>query len=214
MQVARIHLCRHGEVDAAWHGRIYGAQDVPLAPEGRRRFDVLATELAHLPLAAVYASDLVRAVDGARRIAAPHGLSVQQDPRLREIDRGEWVGLTPAQVDERWSDGMQRYLEDPDHYREHGGENHVQLADRAMPALAEIADRHRAQQVLAVCHAQVMRVVVARVLGIGGAASLNLMTGHGGLTTVDRYPDGVWVVQAVNAPTVRAGAWGGRTFKP
>ena len=40
------------------------------------------------------------------------------------------------------------------------------------------------------------------------------MTAHGGLTTIDRYADGVWVVQAVNAPTVRRGRWGGRTFKP
>ena len=48
----------------------------------------------------------------------------------------------------------------------------------------------------------------------GLAESLNLTTAYGGLTTIDHYADGAWVVQAVNAPVVRRGSWGGRTFKP
>ena len=58
------------------------------------------------------------------------------------------------------------------------------------------------------------REMALHVLGIPGRYSLNLMTSHGGLTTLDRYEDGVWVVQAVNAPAIRQGPWGGRTFKP
>jgi len=214
VQKSRIHLCRHGEVDGSWRTRIYGAADVALSPEGKARFDGLADDLARIRFAAIYASDLERAKDGAGRIAAAQRLEVVVDPRLREIDRGGWVGLSLAEIEERWPGGVDGYLNDPDGYTAHGGESHAILADRVWPALEEIADRHVGEQVLAVCHGQVMRSVVARVLGIGGARSLNLMTGHGGLTTLDRYEDGVWVVQAVNAPTLRDGDWGGRTFKP
>jgi broad specificity phosphatase PhoE len=211
---SRIHLCRHGEVDKAWRSRIYGASDVALADAGKARFDAIADDLARIEFAAIYASDLERAKDGAGRIAAACRLEVVIDPRLREIDRGEWVGLTLDEIEERWPGGVDAYLADPNGYAGHGGETHRDLADRVWPVLEELADRHVGEQVLVVCHGQLMRAVVARALGISGARSLNLMTGNGGLTTVDRFDDGVWVVQAVNAPTLRGGEWGGREFKP
>jgi broad specificity phosphatase PhoE len=214
MRRSRLHLVRHGEVEPDWHGRIYGGLDVPLCDAGRQRFERLAEELAHLRLAAVYSSDLRRALDGAERVARRLGLEVRVEPRLREIDRGAWVGLAVDELDRHWPGATDAYLTDPDGYRAHGGESHAMLADRVWPALEAIAGSHVDSEVLIVGHGQVMRAVVARILGIPGHLSLNLMTTYGGITTIDRYADGVWVVQAVNAPAVRPGEWGGRTFKP
>jgi len=106
------------------------------------------------------------------------------------------------------------YFADPYGYRGHGGETHADVLERVRPALTEIAERHAGEEVLVVCHGQVMRIMVSWILEIPGHASFSMMTGHGGLTTIDRYPDGAWVVQAVNAPVVRKGGWGGRTHKP
>ena len=213
-RVARLHLCRHGEVDPRWHGRIYGGLDVELAEAGRARFEALAAELREVELAAIYASPLSRALHGAQTIAREHELEVSVDERLREIDRGDWSGVEVDELERRWPGASRGYLDDPDAYDAHGGESHADLRARIVPALEEIAERHARTEVLIVCHAQVMRVAVAWALAIPGDRSLNLMTTHGGLTTLDRYSDGVWVVQAVNAPTLRRGKWGGRTFKP
>ena len=213
-RVARLHLCRHGEVDPSWHGKVYGSLDVDLAEAGRQRFDSLAEDLRGLSFAAIYASPLRRALDGAKAIARHHELEVQVDDRLREIDRGDWSGVELDELERGWPGATRAYLEDPDAYAAHGGESHADLRARIVPALEDIAQRHRGGEVLAVCHAQVMRVAVAWALGIPGDRSLNLMTGYGGLTTMDRYSDGAWVVQAVNAATIRRGQWGGRTFKP
>jgi broad specificity phosphatase PhoE len=213
-EVSRIHLCRHGEVDPVWKGRVYGGLDVELSDAGRQRFDLLASALRHVPLSAIYASDLMRARDGAERIAAAFGMPVTTDARLREIGRGSWAGEAVDDIEARAPGSHADYFADPDGYRGHGGETHADLLERVRPALIEIAERHVGQEVLIVCHGQVMRVVVAWILEIPGPASFSMMTGHGGLTTIDRYPDGAWVVQAVNAPTVREGRWGGRTYKP
>ena len=51
---------RHGEVDAAWHGRIYGALDIPLSEQGKREAERVAHALAGTPLAAVVSSGLAR----------------------------------------------------------------------------------------------------------------------------------------------------------
>ena len=49
----RLYLVRHGEVDHAWQGRIYGALDVPLSDAGRRAGERVARTLAGVELAAV-----------------------------------------------------------------------------------------------------------------------------------------------------------------
>lgn len=211
---ARVHLLRHGEVDPAWKGRVYGALDVPLAPEGMARFDELAARLEGAALDAVYASDLARALDGAARIAARLGLEVRVDPRLREVDRGAWSGLPVAEIEERWPGGLEAYREDPGSYRDHGGESLADLERRVLPVLDELGRDWLGREVVVVCHAQVIRAVVAGCLSIPHREALRLQVGHGGFTTIDCYGDGVRVVQAVNAPGLRDGAWGGRYRKP
>ncbi|MCA8968554.1 MAG: histidine phosphatase family protein [Planctomycetes bacterium] len=210
----RLHMCRHGEVDPDHRGRIYGDLDVALAPEGLVRFEALAEDLADYPFAAIYSSPLRRALDGARLIAEPHGLDVVVDPRFKEIHRGHWNGLTYEELEATHPGAISSYLDDPDAYAAGGAETHVELADRVVPALEELAEAHAGEEALIVCHAQVMRSSVARLLGMPGRGSLRLMTSYGGITTLDHYEDGVWIVQAVNQPTLRRGPWGGRTFQP
>lgn len=211
---ARLHLLRHGEVEERWHGRIYGDEDVALSEVGLARFDALAEELVAYPFGAIYSSPLQRAHVGAEKIARSVGLEVHIDARFKEIHRGSWNGLSFAELDAKFPGAAAAYLADPDRNCGAGGETHVDLAARVVPALEDLAARHADEEILIVCHAQVMRAAVAALLGLPGAGSLRLMTYYGGFTTLDRYEDGAWVVQAVNQPTLRRGSWGGRTFKP
>src|SRR5262249_3395865 len=71
----RLELCRHAAARDS-HGAA-----------------LLAAALAESSLAAVYTSPLARAVDTARAVAAPHGLSPVTCEDLREIELGEVEGL-------------------------------------------------------------------------------------------------------------------------
>jgi broad specificity phosphatase PhoE len=46
------------------------------------------------PIETIYTSDLNRAAQTARHIAAPHNRVVVPDARLREFAFGQWEGLT------------------------------------------------------------------------------------------------------------------------
>jgi len=211
---SRIHLVRHGEVDPAWKGRIYGGLDVDLAPEGRQRFVDLAPQASGSSITAVYSSGLARAVHGASCFAQVLELEVVQDQRFNEIDRGDWGGLSTEEIGQRWPGGLEAYKADPGGYRGHGGESFVDLHARTWPALQELALRHVGEEVLLVCHAQVIRVLAAGLLGVPMEESLRMMLSHGGITTFDRFPDDVWVLQSLNAETLRGSSWGGRYRKP
>src|SRR5919204_6587487 len=94
----RILLARHGETVSNVEGRWQGQADSPLTERGLAQARELGRALGSDSLAAVYSSDLGRALDTAREVAAPHGLEVTPDPRLRELHVGTWSGRLGSEI--------------------------------------------------------------------------------------------------------------------
>jgi broad specificity phosphatase PhoE len=145
-------------------GRFQGHADPPLSRLGRRQAEKLADELEACPPTAVYASDLRRAAQTAEIVAARFGLALETDPGLREVDVGEWSGLTWPEIRARFPEGVERH-----DARGHGwelGESHEQMAERAIASLRRIADRHGDDRVLVVVHGGTMRALAAHIDGV------------------------------------------------
>lgn len=86
-----VWLVRHGRTNAP-RGVALGSTDLPLNEPGRLESKRLAAELASRRLSRVVASDLLRARQTAEFVAAPHGVAVELNPDLRELDFGRWEG--------------------------------------------------------------------------------------------------------------------------
>src|SRR5579859_6430344 len=95
----RILLARHGETVFNVEGRWQGQGNSPLTARGAAQARELARALADEPVAAVYSSDLDRAVQTAAEVAALHSLRVETDPLLREIDVGGWQGKGRVEIE-------------------------------------------------------------------------------------------------------------------
>jgi 2,3-bisphosphoglycerate-dependent phosphoglycerate mutase len=98
----RIFALRHGQT--AWNAelRIQGQLDRPLDDTGRWQAARLAQALAGEKLAAIYSSDLQRALATAQALAQTTGAPVITDRRLRERGFGCFEGLTYAEVQRDW----------------------------------------------------------------------------------------------------------------
>src|SRR2546421_9043742 len=94
----RILLARHGETVFNVEGRWQGQSDSPLTERGLAKARELSRALASEHVAAVYSSDLGPATATALEVAAPYGLGVKADRRLREIDTGEWPRRGRAEI--------------------------------------------------------------------------------------------------------------------
>ncbi len=171
--MTRLLLARHGETEWNRVGRWQGHADPPLNRTGRQQAAELAERLSGDGITAVYASDLARASETARAVAARLGLDVVEDPALREIDVGSWSGLTRAEVSERFPEGFARWLEGE---IGHDGETREQLAERVVAATAEIAGRHRGETVLLVTHGGVIRALRRHAAGDAGPGVANCGT--------------------------------------
>jgi alpha-ribazole phosphatase len=154
-----ITFVRHGQTEWNATRRYQGRSDIPLSEEGRAQARALSSALASSAFDAVYASDLVRAVETARIIAAPHGLDVISDPRIREFDFGEWEGLTWSEIVERWPEFREHGATAAKLYQPEGGERFDDVCARVAAFLDDLR-RTAHERVLVVTHAGVLHAVL------------------------------------------------------
>jgi broad specificity phosphatase PhoE len=163
--VTTILLARHGESDWNVELRWQGHADRPLTRRGRAQADALADRLEAYPLAAIYASDLRRALDTARAVARRHGIDVVARRDLREVDVGSWSGRSRAELESRFPEQIARWENGAKGWDD--GESYEQMAARIIRAVGEIAAEHPGDQVLVVSHGGSVRAVHAHALGMG-----------------------------------------------
>lgn len=178
----RLFLVRHGEVAHEWHERVYGDHDVPLSPRGEDEARVAARLLEGEDFAAVVSSGLTRAEYGAAVLRRGRDLQRRDEPELREVARGEWVGLRFDQVPRHAWEEWSRH---PGSHRPPGGESLSDLACRVLPRLDALAREFAGERVAAVVHCWVIRVAVCEALGIPLDRAPRLAVGTGGISVLD-----------------------------
>lgn len=177
--MAQVLLVRHAQSQWNASGRWQGWADPPLSELGigqaRRAGERL--RLITEPLGGAVSSDLDRARTTAQIVAGLAGSSellgrspqVEEVPGLRELDVGEWSGLTRSQIAAEWPETLARWdagaLDATP-----GGEGRAAFDRRVRTALTEVLESHLGQQLLVVAHGGVVRSV-GRWLGsppVGG----------------------------------------------
>ena len=155
-QATRVLAVRHGET--AWNvaTRVQGQLDIGLNDTGRWQASRLACAIADENLAAVYASDLVRASDTARAIAEAAGLLVRTDAGLRERGFGIFEGHTFKQIEQGWPESALRWRRrDPD-FAPDGGETLRTFYARVVDTATQLASRHPGSTIALVAHGGVL----------------------------------------------------------
>jgi probable phosphoglycerate mutase len=155
-QPTRILAIRHGET--AWNvgGRIQGQLDVPLNDVGRWQVSRLARALADEDIAAVYSSDLLRALETAQSVARGRDVAIVTDVGLRERGFGEFEGLTWAEINERWPAMGERWRKRDPTFGAPGGETLNEFFARSIATATGLAALHPGRTIALVSHGGVM----------------------------------------------------------
>jgi alpha-ribazole phosphatase len=194
----RIYLIRHGEVEGATTPRYNGQGDVALSPRGREQYHSMAERLSGEKITACYSSDLTRCAWGAGVIAPRFGLEPQTTSHLRELNIGDWEGLTWQELMTRYPVEWQARLADIVNYRVPSGENLLDVQARVMPVISRIVETHQGEEVLVVGHGGVNRVILLNAVGAPLSALFNIEQNYCCLNIIDYYADGKSVVKLLN----------------
>jgi broad specificity phosphatase PhoE len=164
--MTRFCLIRHGQTDWNVEGRYQGQADAPLNEVGRAQALALGKKILDQSFAAIYSSDLSRASETAQIIASFLHLPVSLDPRLREINQGEWEGKHISEIRTRYAQMWKKHRNDPDNARPPGGETITEVAQRMFSALNELSDVYPEGLVLVVSHGLSLATVICRSQGL------------------------------------------------
>lgn len=151
--ITTLLLVRHGQTEANRLRRIQGRDDTPLTPEGVAAAAVIADKLRGLWLApdrvVTFCSPLPRAQETLRRLRTHLGLDGQVtfDPRLMEIDFGEYTGRPVQEV----LPEIARHKENP-HIPYPGGESGNDLKARVTAFLVDAIAAHPGHHLVVVTH--------------------------------------------------------------
>jgi broad specificity phosphatase PhoE len=121
-----------------------GWLDGELSAAGRGQARELGERRQNDGIAAVYASDLGRAVETAGIAFGGSGIPVHHDARLRECDYGELNGATVEAVT------TVRHLHVDRPFP--GGESYRDVVDRTRDFLRDVAARHDGERVVVIAH--------------------------------------------------------------
>jgi broad specificity phosphatase PhoE len=158
--MTRILLIRHAETDPMLHKLCGRTEGISLNATGKANAARLGAALRAESLEGVYSSPLERALETAHHIRG----QAQVEDRFTELDFGEWTGktFTELQTIAQWHEHNQcRSKVTPP-----GGEAPMQVLRRAAEALEETARRHAGGKVAVVTHADVIRSLLTRLLGM------------------------------------------------
>lgn len=181
--MARIIITRHAESIANTQG-IYQGQtyDTQLSALGRRQALALAGRLTGNGVDKVITSPLLRTRQTAEFIASAAGCMLVTDERIMETNHGDWEGRRKGWIKRKfpklWRDWQKRPYET-------AFPNGERFRDAAKRVNQFLLDTKWGGTVVVVTHDNVIRLMVAQILGLPINAMWNIPLDPAGITTIE-----------------------------
>lgn len=187
--MAKLLLVRHGETEWNKTARYQGHSDISLSALGLQQAEALRQRLSREKSNLIYSSDLKRAVHTAQIIALGHNAEMVLCRELREIDFGEFEGLTFEEIKQRYPSSNWWTAKNPE-ARLPKGESISQLSTRVSQFVARLRKYAGGETILIVAHGGSLRALLCLLLGLGLEHWWQIRLDIGSLTIVEIHPEG------------------------
>lgn len=176
-----------------------GQSDLALSSTGFTGIQKLATSWCGESPRFLFSSDLRRAKQSAQVFASHLATEPLFDPRLRELDLGDWEGQNWSRIAIEDRQRYRHWLDNPVIQAAPGGESFTDLLRRSGAWLASLltsTDDH--DTVLAVMHASTLRALLCHSIGLAPARTRSIAADPARASQI-RHRDGQFEVSYLNA---------------
>lgn len=162
--MTRIILVRHCEAQGNTLGVFQGHTDSDISGNGAAQLDLLGVRCRNMPIDAIYSSPLKRAYQTAEAINQYHNLPIQIDPRLIEINGGEWEGKSWDEREVLCPEQSKIWNTRPFEFSPEGGETMRDVYERIWDAITDIVRKNQEKTVCVASHGAAIRNFLCRAL--------------------------------------------------
>jgi len=189
----QLIIARHGETLDNARGVAQGWSDSDLSDLGREQARSLGRRLASFDLTRIYCSSLARARKTAEIVSDETGLAIVELDDLKEINCGEWEGVSFEEVRRSDPAAFRAWLGDPTAPCP-GGESFADVGVRVRRALKTIVRLEDEAGVetplpLVVSHGLAIRIMASGLLGIPLNLARNLLQDNAAINIFERRFD-------------------------
>ena len=158
-----VLLIRHGETEWNTMGKFQGCTDIALSKEGIKQAELLKNRLKG-NFDYIYSSPLSRAFETANVLASDTDKEVTVASEIREINFGEWEGLTVKEISENYPEIFKAWRTDKTESYICGGDCSIHnAANRAQKCILDIVNQHKGKKIAIVAHGGIIK---AGLIGI------------------------------------------------
>lgn len=152
-----LTLVRHGETEWNALGKFQGCKDINLSEEGILQADYLKKRFDN-KFDYIYTSPLKRAMQTAEIISKSSKIKPIVELELREINFGEWEGLTIKEIESNFPEKFIEWRNDELNGPMCGGDLSLKKASiRARNAILEIVKKHQGENIVIVAHGGIIK---------------------------------------------------------
>jgi broad specificity phosphatase PhoE len=162
----RLTLIRHAEVEARYQRVFGGRVDMALSPRGEEQAAALARYLDHRQFDSLYCSPMKRVQQTLLPWLGARAPAPVVRPALREVDFGDWTGLSWDEVRAKYHVSAFEWLEQLEQGAIPNAESAATFRARVEPCLREILTAHPAQSVAVACHGGTIRMILSILLDL------------------------------------------------
>ena len=161
----KIYFVRHAAKEKGdFFNIVLRHQDEPISTFGKKQSKKLHRYFKNKKISSIYVSSYIRTHQTIEFIAKRLHINPIIDARLNEIDLGELEALGDKEVEEKYPEFWRAYTQRNRDFRFPGGETGEEARKRVVDFITE--KRKREENVLAVSHDGLMRVLLCFVVGL------------------------------------------------
>lgn len=199
--MTRLYLIRHGETEWNAIGRFQGWTDIPLSEKGLKQAELLGKRFEHgkIPVDAIYASPLIRAQQTAKPIAEATGLPVTLNEHFKEINYGEWDGMTFQELKATYGADFMRFMKEPHKFTFPGDGSFELVTERVKLGLQEVlGEANKGKNIVLVSHGGIIRLTLFYLMGISPGLYNHFWIDNTGISIYEIWDNGRRVLKTLN----------------
>ena len=187
-----VLLIRHGQTYSSLNNKLCGRTDEPLNNNGIKQMKglIIFLNTKNKP-DIIITSPLIRAKQSAQIIANTYNIIPIEAKELREIDFGDWEGLTFNEIKNKEPDEFIKWMRHPDKFTPTNGESIIDLNKRINNFMNKVLNNSEENSTIyLITHGGPIRSVLINALKIPPSLYWNIKIPHGSATCLE-YDDSI-----------------------